>query len=196
MSKQVLYRLAAAAFAMAALFAAVPPIFVPDWTFQGSSLKGWHVLGEADWRAENGVLVGKPRNPAGGWLVLDRSYQDVGFTAAFRCEGDCKAGVLLRAQKTATGMKGVYVSLAQGDLASYRVTLDAQGRELSREKLRPAAGQYRYAPKAQPGQAATSAPPRIGPPFRPAEWNTVQIVLGAPSREPSPVGRIALSPGS
>ena len=59
--------------------------------------------------------------------MLDSSYQDIGFFASFRCAGNCRTGVLLRAQKTETGMKGIYVSLTQGDLASYRVTLDAQG---------------------------------------------------------------------
>jgi len=44
-------------------------------------------------------------------------------------------------------MKGIYVSLNEGDLASYRVTLDANGREMSREVLRPAGGgQVRVAP--------------------------------------------------
>ena len=59
----------------------------------------------------------------GGWLVLDKSYQDVGFFASFRCASGCKAGVLLRGEKTAQGMKGIYMSLAEGDVAAYRVTL-------------------------------------------------------------------------
>ncbi len=33
------------------------------------------------------------------------------------------------------GLKGIYVSLAEGDFGAYDVTLDAQGRELTREKL-------------------------------------------------------------
>src|SRR6185295_1362399 len=24
--------------------------FIPDWTFKGSTLTGWHVLGQASWR--------------------------------------------------------------------------------------------------------------------------------------------------
>jgi hypothetical protein len=80
------------------------------------------VLGQAGWRAEKGELIGTPKSASGGWLVLDRSYQDIGFFASFRCTGSCRTGVLLRAQKTANGMKGIYVSLTQGDLASYRVT--------------------------------------------------------------------------
>src|SRR5690242_2917391 len=107
--------------------------FTPDGTFRGSSLSGWQVLGAADWQARDGVLIGRAKPGGAGWLVLDRSFQDVGFSASFRCDGDCKTGVLLRAEKTADGMKGIYVSLAEGDPASYRVVLDAIGREISRE---------------------------------------------------------------
>ncbi len=184
MSKKLAFGMTAvAALLMAALFAAVPSNFVPEWTFQGSSLKGWHVLGQADWRAEKGELIGTPKSASGGWLVLDRSYQDIGFFASFRCAGSCRTGVLLRAQKTETGMKGIYVSLTQGDLASYRVTLDAQGQELSREPLRPAGGQLRYAPDPKTAKPAvpSAAPGRVpgdrGPVFNPEEWNTIQLIL-------------------
>ena len=124
--------------------------FVPDATFKGSSLTAWRPLGQADWRAENGEIVGTPK--PGGWLVLDRPYQDVAFFASFRCAQGCKAGVLLSAEKTSDGgMKGIFVSLTEGDLASYRVTLDAQGSETSRERLRPAGGgQVRLAPPPPP----------------------------------------------
>ena len=43
------------------------------------TLKGWHVLGQADWRAEKGELIGTPKSASGGWLVLDNSYQDIQF---------------------------------------------------------------------------------------------------------------------
>jgi hypothetical protein len=187
----------AAALLAAVLFAAVPAAFVPDTTFKGSSLKGWHTLGQADWRAENGVLIGKPGNPGGGWLVLDQPYQDIGFFASFRCSGDCKAGVLLRAQKTGSGMKGIFVSLTKGDLASYRVTLDAQGQELNRVRLQPMAGTIRYAKDFKPAQPAPGGPGRAaqaasgragqGPPpaFDPEQWNTVQIILDADILRPT-----------
>src|SRR5256885_16769367 len=98
---------------------ATGPSFIPDVPFQGSSLAGWHVLGAADWRAKDGEWIGTAK-PGGGWLVLDRSYQDVAFYASFRCAAACKTGVLLRAEKTANGMKGIFVSLTEGDVASYR----------------------------------------------------------------------------
>src|ERR1700721_1520419 len=50
------------------------PSFVPDSKFQGSTLAGWHTLGQATWRAENGELIGRG-NSGSGWLVLDHSYQ-------------------------------------------------------------------------------------------------------------------------
>src|SRR5580700_10002248 len=93
------------ALLVSAGFAIVPTVFVPDATFKGSSLNGWHVLGAADWTAQNGELVGKAKQGAGGWLVLDKSYQDVCFFASFRCAEGCKTGVLLRAEKTPSGMK-------------------------------------------------------------------------------------------
>src|ERR1700739_216780 len=82
--------------------------FLPDVVFKGSTLNGWHPLGQADWRAENGEIFGTPKQESGGWLVLDHGYQDIQLTASFQCAGACKAGVLLRAEKTAEGMKGVF----------------------------------------------------------------------------------------
>jgi hypothetical protein len=49
--------------------------FVPDWTFKGSSVATSRSIGDADWRAENGEIVGKSRTPAGGWLILDKPLE-------------------------------------------------------------------------------------------------------------------------
>jgi Domain of Unknown Function (DUF1080) len=178
--------------------------FLPDTLFKGSALTGWRVLGQADWRANNGEIQGTPKD-GGGWLMLDRSYQDVGFFASFQCAEGCKAGVLLRAEKTADGgSKGIFVSLTEGDLFSYRVTLDAHGNETSRERLRPAGGgQVRVAPPPPPPPAAGAAPsgaggggrggfappempggiaapiPRPNAALRRGDWNTIEIILDA-----------------
>ena len=73
----------------------IGPSFHPDGTFTGSTITGWHVLGQADWRAENGELIGTPKQPTGGWLVLDRSFQDVG---AYR-EGSVNLGTSERPRR-------------------------------------------------------------------------------------------------
>ena len=137
--------------------AGIRSTFVPDWTFKGNTLAGWHVLGAADWKAVDGELVGTPKSPDGGWLVLDKSFQDVEFGADFKCVGACKTGVLLRAEKTPTGMKGVFLSLDEGEVGGYAVTLDANGKILTRERLRPGGGLMRVAPSAADAAAAAAA---------------------------------------
>src|SRR5262249_43741575 len=71
----------------------------------------------------------------GGWLMLSQPYQDVQFYARFKCDGPCNSGVLLRATKTPAGTTGMFVSLKEGDLNSYKMTLDASGKEISRELM-------------------------------------------------------------
>ena len=143
--KKFLHPIGLTAIAIAALTfgvrAADPPEFKPDGTFKGSTLTGWHTVGQAQWRAENGELVGRAAAGGnGGWLVMDKAFQDLMFYANLKCDGSCKTGVLLRAQKTPDGgMKGIYVSLTDGDFASYRVTIDAQGVETSRDRIAAAA---------------------------------------------------------
>lgn len=116
--------------------------FVPDYTFRGSSLTGWRTLGRAAWSAENGEIVGKPEAPEGGWLLFDKSYQDLKFYTEFRCAQECDAGVLFRAEKTKEGgWKGVYVALS-GEGGAFDLTLDGAGKELSRTPLLRATAQF------------------------------------------------------
>ena len=97
----------------------VGPSFRPDTRFSGSTLTGWTPLGAASWRAENGEIVGTPKSAAGGWLILNQSFQDVGLYARFRCAEGCQAGIMFRAEKTAQGMKGIYLNLAGGDFTTH-----------------------------------------------------------------------------
>ena len=124
------------AMTLAVPLAGGPRNFVPDWTFTGSALTGFHPVGQADWRAENGEIVGTPKTAAGGWLLLPQSYQDVQFAASFRCRGACTAGVVLRAEKTADAMKGVYISLMGGERGAYAIKVDSQGAEVGKDTLR------------------------------------------------------------
>jgi hypothetical protein len=183
--------------------------FVPDWTFKGSSLGQWRTLGSADWRAENGEIVGTPKTAEGGWLILDRPLQDVDFASTFRCTGGCRAGVMLRTQTTEQGFQGVYVALPDGQnpAGSFALKLDPQGREVSREALRPANGTVRFLPdpSAAPGRGGPGPGPAAGrggpagrsgpagppsralPPdspytrpdyaYKPNEWNPLEALL-------------------
>src|SRR5688572_9726844 len=114
-----------------------PPNFKPDGAFKGSALTGWHVVGDAEWTAQNGEIIGRAKpGTNGGWLVMDRRFQDVQLYLNYKCTGECKSGLLLRAKKAADGsMTGVFVSLADGDTGYYSVALDASGKETSRDGL-------------------------------------------------------------
>src|SRR5215467_6113709 len=140
-SKTLISTLAVVFVLLSAIFAATHD-FIPDFTFHGSSLTGWHALGPASWRAENGEIMATPQAPDGGWLVLDKGYQDVKFNSEFRCWDKCDAGVLLRAGKTPEGgWKGVYVALS-GEGGAYDLTLNAEGREVNRTRLPRATAQF------------------------------------------------------
>src|SRR5205814_5622415 len=105
------------------------------------------------------------------------------------------------------GLKGVYVSLSDGDIDSYQIELNPEGKELSRSRLerataqfaRMAAGPWTNGSAHVPGfatpaatlseeRAAAANPPparpaaagRSGPPqpsLQPNDWNTVQVIV-------------------
>jgi hypothetical protein len=177
---------------------AAGPTFRPDAVFSGSSLAGWTPLGAADWRAQSGEVVGTPRSADGGWLVLNKSYQDVGFFSNITCPAGCRTGLLFRMEKSAGGgFKGVFVSLADDDLASYAVSLDAQGHIERKQKLGPPpgmvftqAGGTGTTGTAAPTAATPAAPPPQLPPgvslpglarptgeYRHGQTNGVDVVL-------------------
>ena len=70
----------------------------PKWAkpvtlFNGTDLSGWHVLGENQWRAADGIL----RNTkAGGNLVTDRTFGDFKLHIEFRYPRGSNSGVYLR----------------------------------------------------------------------------------------------------
>src|SRR6266446_5057112 len=86
--------MAVAALAVAGAFTgifAASKEFQPDVVFKGSALTGWHPVGQADWRAETGEIIGTARPGGGGWLMLDKGLQDVAVFTSFKCVADCKA---------------------------------------------------------------------------------------------------------
>jgi hypothetical protein len=172
-----------AVLAATAMLAAGPP-FIPGATFHGSSLSGWHTLGQAEWTASNGEITGRPKSAAGGWLLMDQGLQDLGVYASFRCPAGCKSGIIMRAQKTADGMKGLLVSLTEGDVGLYRITLDAEGRETQREKLTATDPLQRFgrAMAQNPLAGGRGGPGRgagRGANEQADAWNTVQAMLDA-----------------
>src|SRR5690242_12770807 len=116
---------------------------VEQKVFNGNSLSGWHTLGGADWRVDNGAIVGTVRNGSGGWLILDEVYGNATVTMSFECN-QCEPGLLLRSEKTANQSSGVYLPLSGTSIGKMaRVTLDANGKESTRTPLPENAGMYK-----------------------------------------------------
>src|SRR5687767_10746949 len=125
--------------------------FSPDWTFTGSSLADAEQLGAAKWTAQKGEVIGTPSSPEGGWLLFDNPVQDVQMATSFQCAVGCQAGLVLRLEKTADGFKGVFVAISDTP-GAFAVTLDAQGRFLTKEPLERGGGTVRaLAPPQPPG---------------------------------------------
>jgi hypothetical protein len=187
--KSILFTIVALLMAMPA-FGLGGPTFQPDVKVQANTLNGWHTLGSANWKAENGEIVGTVQSGSSGWLVLDKSIQNVAMYSQFRCTGGCQTGVLLRAEKTPTGMKGIFVSLNGDDLYPYRVELDQQGKIVQKEKLRAIFGTQRIAPPPDPSKPEQHAyiPQKpsvdlpVMPPdysMKPNDWNNFEIFIDA-----------------
>lgn len=163
--------------------------FIPDWTFQGSSVSALNTIGQAEWRAADGEIVASARTPAGGWLMLDRGLQDVEVGFDFRAAPGAEVGVLLRAERTQDGYKGIYVSLTEGQIGSFAVTLDAAGRELSRAALRSGGGLVRSVPSAAEAAAAAAARAAAAPAGGGGGGGGQGGAGGPPAPPPVPAGR-------
>src|SRR5262245_43146793 len=137
---------------------AAGPTFRADWKFSGTALTGLRPIGGADWKVQNGEIVGTPKDATGGWLLVDgKALQDLQVYSEVKCTAGCKAGFLMRAERTADGgMKGVLMSVTENDLVPYLVKIDAQGKEVSREALQAGAG------RAGGGGGAAAAGGRAG----------------------------------
>ena len=175
---------------MPLLHAESGPAFIPDGTFTGSTLAGWHTLGSATWTVKSGEITGKGGE---GWLILDKPYQDSALYTSFRCTAPCNAGILMRMEKRDTGSTGLMLAIEGDALVPYRVNIDADGKIANKTRLRNAGGQARYAPPPSPpgeGRPRATLPALPDPPpgvtlmphpprgLQP-EWNQVEVLLDA-----------------
>src|SRR5476651_1228038 len=167
---------------------------IPDYVYKGSSLSGWHTLGNADWKANNGIITVKANGTA-GYLISDRGFQDIHLRTLYRADAGAEVGFLFRMEKTSDGFKSFLVSIKETELGFYKVTLDAQGKETKREALSPAGGIIRQAPAPDPngrapergsggaprggaGSATLNLPyTRPAPAPVPGQWNQFDVIV-------------------
>jgi Domain of Unknown Function (DUF1080) len=68
----------------------------PGWTqlFDGKSLDGWDQIGEANWRIEDGAIVGDKGK--GGHLVSKNSYKNFQIYSEFWSDEKANSGIFIR----------------------------------------------------------------------------------------------------
>ena len=116
---------------------------VEQRVFNGSSLAGWHTLGDAQWSVEKGAIVGTVRQGSSGWLILDSVYGNAAVNLSFECNG-CEPGLLMRAEKTGNQTSGVYLALSGVNTGKMsRLILDPAGKEVSRTPMPEFGGMYK-----------------------------------------------------
>lgn len=122
--------------------------------FDGTSLSGWHTKGSAQWRVENGSIVGIiPDSGGAGALVLDAGHEDFKFSFQFKSE-NAQPSVLLRDAPVAWSRnshphtpdaqtRGILVPLTGPEAGRlYLVTYNPDGAELSRKLLPKPVGEH------------------------------------------------------
>ena len=71
----------------------------PGWVtlLDGSSMKDWYAVGNANWRVEGGAVVAdKLTGKATGFLVSDKSYGDFELHVEFWASDDANSGIYMR----------------------------------------------------------------------------------------------------
>ena len=99
-------------------FAGVQPSYTTSaqagsgWTtlFDGKTLKGWDVVGDANWEVADGVMQA---NKGTGFLVTPVPYKDFQITAEFWVTDDANSGIFIRCSdpKMITAMNAYEVNI-------------------------------------------------------------------------------------
>jgi hypothetical protein len=84
-----------------------------QWTvlFDGTTLKGWNMVGDANWELADGAV--QASRGMGGFLVTPASYGDFQLTLEFWVTDDANSGVFIRCSdpKTITAMNSYEVNI-------------------------------------------------------------------------------------
>jgi hypothetical protein len=90
-----------------------PPAAGGAWTtlFDGKTLKGWNMVGDANWEVVDGAI--QATKGAGGFLVTPASYGDFQFEAEIWVSDDANSGVFVRSEdpKNITAMNAYEVNI-------------------------------------------------------------------------------------
>ncbi|MEZ4829877.1 MAG: DUF1080 domain-containing protein [Bacteroidia bacterium] len=70
--------------------------------FDGSSLTGWKIVGDARWLVVDGAILGDTGPKGQGWLVTEKAFSNFYMSYKFKLEDGHNSGVFIRWDTTAT----------------------------------------------------------------------------------------------
>jgi hypothetical protein len=101
--------------------------------FDGESLYGWTLFGDANWRVEEGTLVAD--DGWSGWLATSSRFANFELSAQIRVTGEGSAGLAFRASleghDTENGSAAVLLKSGDRNAAPYTVSIKAIGNNVS-----------------------------------------------------------------
>lgn len=164
--------------------------FISDYTYDDSKFDGWKPAGKIKWSTNNNELIGQSMTGSSeGILMFQKDFQDIGINTLVKSSGAIEVGILFRIEPKGAGMKAIMAVVNGQNAGSYFVTLDKDGKILTRESLRAADGMIRFAPPANPDQQAirpAQGIPAAGPElpnirpealFVDGEWNQLEFIF-------------------
>ena len=66
--------------------------------FDGKSLDGWKPQGDAQWKVEDGCIVGAPAEAKGGDLFTEKEYDNFELRFTYKCVWPANSGIWYRTQ--------------------------------------------------------------------------------------------------
>jgi hypothetical protein len=110
--------------------------------FNGLDLAGWHVMGQQDWHADDGILWTEGK---GGWLRSDQHYADFILRLEYRVSKGAVSGIFLRsAEQGDPAFTGFEISLLDdaGQLTDLHSTGAVYGAVIPLDSVGRKAGEW------------------------------------------------------
>ncbi|MEW6235983.1 MAG: DUF1080 domain-containing protein [Candidatus Omnitrophota bacterium] len=105
-----------------------------EFLFNGKNLNGWKIIGDQEWKVENGAIAVKAAGSEMGWLATEKSYSDFILKMRFQWQGG-NSGVQVRSRIDGGKMIGYQANLDPSRPYATGSLLDENGRGMLQETV-------------------------------------------------------------
>jgi len=105
-----------------------------EYLFNGENLDGWKIVGDQEWKVENGAIAAKAVGSEIGWLTTEKSFSDFILKLRFQWHGG-DSGIQVRSHIDGGKMFGYQANLDFGRPRATGTILDENGRGVLQESI-------------------------------------------------------------